>query len=499
MLLLATLVITGCITGCNVGIVDPDGSNDESTPSTDSSTPTTDSSNDSSSGSSNNDTNTDPEPAVTDTPTTTAPTNPVPTDGNYVLSLSNQTVNLTEGSNASVTIQIQRNNGYTGQVTVGAEAPIQSDADELSWTFTNTRIAENENSTSITVALDYAVLPIQPQARTLRILATDGTTQRNTELTINVTPTDKPDVYLLIGQSNMVGFSEDNAKEEFPGGEDARVDGIRQLNPTGNDPQNFGTEASFTNLDAIAVQDPRFTPAVDPLHNGFNVGINGKAATLIGPGLSFAKRAYANTTAPEIYLVPAAWANTGFCRRDRSPSLEAFEGALGWNATPDTNPEISGTLLHDRAIERANLTLDITKGILRGILWHQGEADSDSAYCAGVYEQKIRELVASLRTNIIQDARGPNARGADANVPFVVGTMSKGGVYNFQPAPKVVVDGVHRNIKSIVDFSSFVNNDSLVPPDYPCGAGDCIHFGARAYREMGAQYYDQLIEAAEGQ
>ena len=30
-----------------------------------------------------------------------------------------------------------------------------------------------------------------------------------TELDINILPTSRPDVYLLVGQSNMVGFSED--------------------------------------------------------------------------------------------------------------------------------------------------------------------------------------------------------------------------------------------------------------------------------------------------
>ncbi len=494
-LLLAALLTTGC----DIGVMDPGDDEGSSTPSTNNSAPTT--------NEANNETNTGAEPAVTDTPTTAAPTNttpvaPPPTDGNYALSLSNQTVNLTEGSNVSVTVQIQRNNGYTGQINLGAEVPPNSNAAELSWTFTNTRIAENENSTSITLALDYAVLPILPQTRTLRIRATDGTTQRNADLTINVTPTDKADVYLLIGQSNMVGFSEDNAKEEFPGGADAPVDGILQLNPTGNDEQNFPTEASFINQDSIAVQSPRFTLAIDPLHHGFDSSINGKASALIGPGLSFAKRARQNTNAPNIYLVPAAWADTGFCRRARSPALQQFEGELGWNATslPNDNIELSGTLLHDRALARVNLTLDDTKGILRGILWHQGEADSDSAFCAGAYEQNIVQLVESLRTNIIVDARGSNARGPNANVPFIVGTMSKGGDVQIFSETKSTVDSVHRRIKEIVPFSAVVENDDLVPSNgYPCGDGGCIHFGSLAYREMGSRYYDQLIQAAIGE
>jgi len=421
----------------------------------------------------------------------------------YRLSLPNQTVNLTEGSEVSATIRVERSSGYSGQVTIGAEPPSQSDGAELTWTFTNTRITNNENATSINIKLDYNSLPIQPQLRTLRILATDGTTQRSADLNINVAPTSLPDVYLLIGQSNMVGFSEQNAKQAV---DDAPDERIRQLNVTGNDPVNFSTAASFTSDAAIAVADPRYPSAIDPLHHGFDSSINGKSGTQVGLGLSFAKRAIENTQASNIYLVPAAWSDTGFCRRERLGELQAFEGVLGWNATPPTsaNTLLSGTLLHDRAIARTNLTLRETNGILRGILWHQGEADAQNSACAGIYQQNLINLVKSLRENIIPDARGPNARsGLSANVPFVVGTMSKGFPYQNPVGPRLTVDNVHRSIKDIVPFSAFVNNDDLVPPQYPCGDGrddgDCTHFGSSAYRLMGSRYYDQLLEAAIGQ
>lgn len=425
---------------------------------------------------------------------------PPPPNEDYRLSLPNQTVNLTEGSEVTATIRIERGSGYTGQVTIGARAPTQGDGADLAWTFSNTKVADNENATSINVKLGYNALPIQPQTRSLEILASDGVIQRSALLTINVAPTNLPDVYLLIGQSNMVGFSEENAKQaDF----DAPVDRILQLNVTGNDQQNFRTLASFTSVDSIAVASPRFTPAIDPLHHGYDSRINGKGGTQVGLGLSFAKSAITNTQASNIYLVPAAWADTGFCRRDRTNTeLEGFEGFLGWNATapPALNTVLSGTLLHDRAIARTNLTLQEKGGILRGILWHQGEADAQNPACAEMYQQNLAELVASLRTNIVPDARGPSARGPNANIPFVAGTMSKGEDYVNQPQPKILVDTVHRNIKQIVPFSAFVDNDDLIPPNYPCGdAGDCIHFGARAYRLMGSRYYVQLLEAATSQ
>jgi len=423
-----------------------------------------------------------------------ATTGSTDTDNNqdYSLSVENQTINLIEGTDLNVPVQIQRSNGHERPVGITAEGQSPADVDGLQLKLSETNIPGTQNSVTLEISSDYSAVPIQAQARPLRLRATDGTKSTSLTLNLNLQPTDLADVYLLIGQSNMVGSSEVNAKQID--GDDATVERIRQLNVTGNDQQNFKVEASFTDDNAIAAASPRYPKAEDPLHNGYDTSNQGKSGTRIGLGLSFAKRAIENTNASNIYLVPAAWADTGFCRRER----DEFEGSLGWNVEPTLNPAFSGTLLHDRAIARTNMTLRETGGILRGILWHQGEADADSLECAEAYKQNLIDMVASMRSEIIEDPRGPSARGADANIPFVVGSMSKAAPYNVLEDPKLIVDDVHRNIDQSVKFSSFVNSDDLIPPDYPCAA-DCIHFGSRSYRLMGARYYDQLLEAANAQ
>ncbi len=413
-------------------------------------------------------------------------------NGLYSLNLSNDNTILIEGSEVTINVQVARGDGHTRQINLAVEGQTQADVADLSWQFSDTQLTGAENSANLTFAMNIGPLPIQRQNRTLRILGTDGNSQTIVAvLNLEIAPTPRADVYLLVGQSNMVGFSEDFAKASDPGEPDAPNNRIQQLNVSGNGVENFSTRASFINENEIAVPGQLLTVALDPLHDGYDNRIEGKEGQRIGLGLSFAKRAL-NDTQSTIYLVPAAWSNTGFCRRDRAD----YEGELGWNARATTNPALSGTLLHDRAIARANLALRETGGILRGILWHQGEADSDNMDCALLYEQNIRSLVASLRTNINQDARGAIARGANANVPFVLGTMSKGPPYDFQPEPKQIVDGVHRNIQNIVPHSAFVDADNLVPPAYPCGEGDCIHFGSTSLREMGSSYYDFLRRAA---
>lgn len=413
-------------------------------------------------------------------------------NGLFSLQLGSNSVGLVEGNNLNVDISVIRSEGHTLPVTLAAAGQTDADKENLYWGFADERIESSENGTSINIGLNIGTLPLLPHTRTLRIVGTDGSSQAiETRLDLQITPTSRPDVYLLVGQSNMVGFSESNAKQDWPGGIDETNDRIQQLNVTGNDSTNFNTFAAFTDLSRVAVPSPRLTLATDPLHSGYDSQLGGKEGTRVGLGLSFAKESLALTTA-SVFLVPAAWADTGFCRRPRA----LYEGSLGWNARPSNNPALSGTLLHDRAIARANLALDETGGILRGILWHQGEADSETRACAESYEQNIIALIASLRTNINPDERGPGARGPNANIPFVLGTMSKGGAYADQSASKRIVDGVHRNIGEIVNNAEVVSADDLLPPAYPCGEGDCIHFGASAYRELGRRYSEYLRRAA---
>lgn len=416
------------------------------------------------------------------------------TNGLYSLNLSNDNIILVEGASITIEVQVDRSAGHSRLVNLAVEGQTQADDDNLTWQFAKPQLSQTESSTALTFTTPIGPLPIQRQVRTLRILGTDGNSQTIvTVLRMEIAPTGRADVYLLVGQSNMVGFSETGAKQSAQGQADAPNDRIQQLNVTGNGIANFPNARAFEDINSIAVPSPRLSVAVDPLHDGFDSAINGKEGTHIGLGMSFAKRALADTK-NTIYLVPAAWSNTGFCRLDRAD----YGDELGWNASANTNPALSGTLLHDRAIARANLALEETGGILRGILWHQGEFDSSNMECALLYEQNIRALVASLRTNIIQDVRGKTARGPDANVPFVLGTMSKGIPYDDpQPESKLIVDAVHRNIDLTVPHSAHVSTDDLIPPEYPCGEGDCIHFGSAAYREMGTRYYDFLRRASE--
>lgn len=435
-----------------------------------------------------------PEPEVPKVPINPSlpDTNGTASNGSLTLSVGDGTVALQEGAGAiSVPITVQRTAVILSNITLSVQGLNDSDEYRLSRSLEDTSLSSGEDSTQLTLSLDYDTFPISAHERQFQISASyEGSSPLSVLLNVAVQPTDKPDVYLIAGQSNAVGSSELGAKRSGPGEPDEPSQRVSQLNVTGNDGSNFATASDYTDPNSVYVTGQALAPAEDPLHDGFDTTNGGKAGTRIGFGLAFAKHALQSTTT-DIYLVPTAWSDTGFCKR----KTNRLPGS-GWNATQKNNAALSGTLLHDRAVARANVALEKTNGILRGILWHQGEADSDEMACAQTYQANLKELAESLRTRINVDARGQAARGPNADIPFIVGTMSKGSneagdMLPFSEA-KQLVDTAHRSISTYLTMSSFVNNDDLVPSAYPCGEGSCIHFGATALREMGHRYFMSL-------
>ena len=409
----------------------------------------------------------------------------------FSLSIAKAAYNVQEGSAAGVNIPVtlNRDAGFDAPVTLTISADNPADEQGISTTLTAETLQGSDTQSTLNLSLAVDVFPILSQQRRFSINASDGTNTATASVTVALTPVALDDVYLILGQSNAVGFSENGAKQAGPGGLDEINLRIRQANVQSNDSKLYPSTASYTDT-GINFLTPAFVSAEDPLHEPVDPSTLAKEGTRIGLGLSFAKSALPNTTR-NIILVPAAWAGSGFCNTD-APAAQ-------WNALPSSNPELGNTLLFDRALARVDETLRSSGGILRGILWHQGETDAEEE-CAPFYEDNLVTLVSELRSRIAVDARGEDARGADANLPFVLGTMSRGNdergdLSEFTPG-KQIVDSVHRNIASLLPHSEVVLTDDLLPGNgYPCGEASCIHFGADALREMGNRSFDALIRA----
>ncbi len=398
---------------------------------------------------------------------------------------------LLEGNPAGINlpVSITRTDDHSEPLTLTVETTDQL----LSANFDTNDLTPDNDNTTLNISLAIADLPIQPHSKSIDIIASDGTLSTTLTVAIPTVPTSAPDIYLLVGQSNMIGFSGDGTKQALPGGADEPNPRIKQLNVSKNDQfEIFTTFDDFISESKNAVA-PIIVQAEDPLHIPLDESnTSGKDLDYIGLGLSFAKAALPNTTA-EIILVPAAWSGTAFCDNEGGPIGQ-------WNAQPTTDDSLGNNWMFERAITRTDMTINETGGVLRGILWHQGESDANEN-CSVSYGANMESLAQEFRLRITTDARGGDLRRSDANIPFIVGSMSKGvddrddlSVFS---ADKLVIDAVHRNIALQVPHAGFSNHDDLVPANgFPCGNTTCIHFGPQALREMGSRYYQALLDAA---
>ena len=432
--------------------------------------------------------------------TSTAPSSGQTT---YRLDPFSTAFDLVEGNTLEVPVTLQRFESHVRPVTLSVRMVMPSLDDGLA----NASLVTStlQGTSSDTAALISFSLQRQRnpgEQRQFVVRADDGLEVFEQTLVVNIKPSVLPDIYLIVGQSNAVGFSEDDAKDREPGGADAPDPRIQQLNVTGNDTVVFDSPARFSDASA-QIAFPTLVPAEDPLHNSLDPSLGFKPGTRVGFALNFARAALRGDSEHRVLLVPAAWSSTGFCSTGdylgQSPDAPDFvrDGELGWNVSPRQDDVFGGTTLFERAVLRANLAIEETNGILRGILWHQGESDGDNDICAAAYQANLQALASELRTRIVEDQRGSDARGPNSDVPFIVGTMSRGidsrGDFSSLSDSKRIVDSVHRNAASLIPAAGTAVLDDLTPANgFDCGEGSCVHFGAAAQREMGIRYFQVL-------
>lgn len=235
-------------------------------------------------------------------------------------------------------------------------------------------------------------------------------------------PKDKENfhLFLLVGQSNMAGRGKVSDTDLVP-------------NPR-----------------VLALsKDLKWKPAVDPIH--FDKKIAG-----VGLGKTFGLQIAETDPAITIGLIP--------CAVGGSP-IRCWEPG-GYHQSTKSHP-------WDDMLPRA---LEAMKyGTLKGILWHQGESDSNETY-APLYKDKLHALVKRFRETL-----------KTPDVPFIAGQMG-----NFKERPwdeyRVLVDSIHHELPSQIPNTAFVNSKGLEHK------GDKVHFNAASYRTLGKRYADAWLK-----
>jgi hypothetical protein len=224
-------------------------------------------------------------------------------------------------------------------------------------------------------------------------------------------------VYLLMGQSNMAGRGQVGAVDKAP---HPRV-------------------LTFTPGNTWA-------PAVEPITHDKPTMLG------VGPGLAFGKVMAEKYPEATIGLVSCAFGGTPLRRWER------------------------GGDLYSNAVHRAQLAL--RDGTLKGVLWHQGEADSGVATNANTYADRLAKMIADLRTDL----------GAP-NLPFVAGELGEFFYLrqtNASPYVLVVNDAL-KHLPVRVPHTGCASSRGLKDK------GDTLHFNAAAQHEFGRRYAQEMI------
>jgi hypothetical protein len=224
------------------------------------------------------------------------------------------------------------------------------------------------------------------------------------------------DLYLLIGQSNMAGrgpIAEDYKNEGSPG--------VLMLDKNNN-----------------------WVQAKHPLH------FDKPQITGVGPGLRFGLEMAKEGGNHKIGLIPCAVGGT---------SIDVWKPGGYDNAT--------GTHPYDDALKR--LAIAMQSGMIKGVIWLQGESDSDSAQ-AKKYLVKLIELINRIRTVT-----------GYPSLPFVVGELGR-----FKEQYQLINNELSR-LPNSLSFTAVASSAELTDK------GDQTHFDAASADIYGRRFAEKML------
>ncbi|WP_031500889.1 sialate O-acetylesterase [Bryobacter aggregatus] len=215
------------------------------------------------------------------------------------------------------------------------------------------------------------------------------------------------DIFLLIGQSNMAGHGVVEAQDK------RRIPHVFTL-----------------------TKEKTWVPAIDPIH--FD------KPSLIGVGLgrSFAATLIQYKAVRSVGLVPAAF---------------------GGSALEEWTP---GSEHYRNAVARVKVALEGKNARLRGILWHQGEADSTEARSA-TYAVRFTAFIQQLRADL-----------GTPDCPVLVGQLGEFLKMNLSEKINLQL----ATLPLSIPHTGFVSSQGLKHK------GDEIHFDSPSLREFGRRY-----------
>lgn len=231
----------------------------------------------------------------------------------------------------------------------------------------------------------------------------------------------KPDtsfqLYILMGQSNMAGRGPITADLKDEG--NARV---YMLN-----------------------KNKEWVLAKHPLH------FDKPRVAGVGPGLAFGIQMEEANPNDKIGLIPCAVGGT--------PIEHWMPGA--YDKPTDTHP-------YDDAVARIKTAMEY--GVIKGVIWHQGEANS-SPEKAQKYLTQLTELIKRIRVLV-----------GNPELPFIVGELGR-----YRPLYANINKELAK-LPSMEPYTAVASSEGLVHK------GDSTHFSSSSAEELGRRFARKMIE-----
>jgi Carbohydrate esterase, sialic acid-specific acetylesterase len=189
--------------------------------------------------------------------------------------------------------------------------------------------------------------------------------------------------------------------------------------------------------------------AKEPLH------FDKPAVVGVGPGFAFAKKMAEMDTTICIGLIPCAVGGS---------AIEVWQPAKYYEPTK--------SYPYDDAVKRTKIAMNA--GVLKGILWQQGESDADSVR-SKVYGQQLYALVKRFRKEF-----------KTKSLPFMAGTIA---AFYQQKHPFAATVN-----KAIEELPLHLKCIGIVSAAGLLHKGDDTHFSSAAARELGKRYAEAFMK-----
>jgi hypothetical protein len=175
------------------------------------------------------------------------------------------------------------------------------------------------------------------------------------------------------------------------------------------------------------------------------------------------------------------FAGTGLAASFVNAYAEKFGGEAGLIPCADGGSSLDdwsiGGPLYDHAVFQTNLAQRIS--VVKGILWHQGEADSEVEEKAQTYIPRFLKIINALR----QDC-------GIEKVPVIMGEL---GAF-LEQRPNREIQYFPLVNKALAEIAASQGGFALASADGFVSNGDNLHFDAPSLREFGKRYFQKYLE-----